>query len=64
MSNVKMRPRCTAGRPSPEVDPEKETLKQENEELKKEVLLLEQKLHIREVLKEATDESLERGEKR
>jgi len=52
-----------AGRPSPEVDQEKEALKQENEEPKKDVLLLEQKLHIREVLKEATDEGLARGKK-
>ena len=52
-----------AGRPPAETDPEKESLKQENEELKKELLLLERKLHIREVLKEATDESLAREKK-
>jgi transposase len=52
-----------SGRPSFAVDQEKETLKQENEELKKDVLLLEQTLHIREVLKQATDESLPREKK-
>jgi transposase len=52
-----------SGRPATEVDPEKEGLRQENEELKKEVLLLEQKLHIRDVLKAATDESLAREKK-
>lgn len=51
------------GRPSPELDPEKERLKSELETLKDEVLLLEQKLHIREALKAAEDESLAREKK-
>jgi len=51
------------GRPAIEVDAEKEGLRQEIEALKKELLLLEQKLHIREVLKDATDESLGREKK-
>ena len=50
-----------AGRPPAEADPEKESLKEENEELRKDVLLLERKLRIREVLKEATDERKSRG---
>jgi transposase len=52
-----------SGRPGKTVDTEKEALKQEIEELKKELLLLEQKLHIREVLSQATDESLSREKK-
>jgi transposase len=52
-----------AGRPGKTVDTEKEALKQEIEELKKELLLLEQKLHIRDVLNQATDEGLDRGKK-
>jgi transposase len=52
-----------SGRPGQVVDAEKEALKQEIEELKKELLLLEQKLHIRDVLSQATDERLDRGKK-
>jgi transposase len=52
-----------AGRPGAVMDMEKELLKQEIEGLKKDLLLLEQKLHIREVLKQATDESLDREKK-
>jgi transposase len=52
-----------AGRPSPELDPEKEQLKRDLETLKDEVLLLERKLHIREVLQATEDESLT-GEKK
>jgi hypothetical protein len=52
-----------SGRPAIEVDAEKERLRQQIEELKKELLLLEQKLHIRDVLKDGTDENLAREKK-
>lgn len=50
-----------AGRPSAVVDEEKEALRREIEELKKELLLLEQKLHIRDALSQST--CLDRGKK-
>jgi len=44
------------GRPAAEVDPEKEALKKELEEMKEDVLLLRQELRIKEALKLVNEE--------